>query len=282
MYGYIYETTNLVNGKKYIGKHKSTKFDDGYFGSGIALKKAIKKYGEQNFKVIILEEINSNQKELDLREMYYIKKFNAVKDAKYYNRSYGGENEGWYGVNKALKENGYPLEMKRKRSQLIKGNKHPMYGKHHKEESIQKMIRAKIGKKLTEEQKNKISKSLKGKNSPWYGKHLTEETRRKLSMAQKKRNLSKERNPFYGKHHTKETKEKVSEAHKGKPLSKEHRNKISEALKGHIGFNKGMSAHNKAKICINNGVINKYILKESLSYYLDNGWILGGKSRKNA
>lgn len=34
MYGYIYLTTNLINGKKYIGKHKSLTFDDSYFGSG--------------------------------------------------------------------------------------------------------------------------------------------------------------------------------------------------------------------------------------------------------
>ncbi len=39
MKGYIYETINLINGKKYIGKHKSSKFDNTYFGSGIALKR---------------------------------------------------------------------------------------------------------------------------------------------------------------------------------------------------------------------------------------------------
>lgn len=46
----IYKTTNLVNGKFYIGKHnQSKKSFDGYYGSGSLLKKAIKKYGKNNF-----------------------------------------------------------------------------------------------------------------------------------------------------------------------------------------------------------------------------------------
>ena len=38
MFGYIYETVNLIDGKKYIGKHKSSKFDSKYLGSGTYIK----------------------------------------------------------------------------------------------------------------------------------------------------------------------------------------------------------------------------------------------------
>lgn len=82
MFGYIYETTNLINGNKYIGKHKSSTFDTNYYGSGIGINNALNKYGKENFKVIILEEVHTNQKDLDLRETYWIEYYNAVKDKK--------------------------------------------------------------------------------------------------------------------------------------------------------------------------------------------------------
>ena len=55
MVGCIYLTTNLVNGKKYIGKRQSSVFDVRYKGSGKYLKNAINKYGWDNFSCEVLE-----------------------------------------------------------------------------------------------------------------------------------------------------------------------------------------------------------------------------------
>ncbi len=63
----IYKTTNLVNGKFYVGKSKYN--DPEYLGSGIILKKAILKYGIENFNKEILEQCNSDA-ELNEREKY--------------------------------------------------------------------------------------------------------------------------------------------------------------------------------------------------------------------
>lgn len=49
MYYIFYKTTNLVNGKVYYGVHKTENLNDGYLGSGVAIKAAIKKYGRCEF-----------------------------------------------------------------------------------------------------------------------------------------------------------------------------------------------------------------------------------------
>ena len=78
MYGYIYKTTNLVNGKIYIGQKKSDKFlGNKYLGSGKYLKCAIQHYGEQVFYVSLIAIANTRE-ELDELEKYYIKLFNAT------------------------------------------------------------------------------------------------------------------------------------------------------------------------------------------------------------
>ena len=95
MYGYIYITTNLVNGKRYIGKHKSECFDENYKGSGVYLNSAISKYGWDNFRCELIESFDTRE-ELNIAEKKYIQKYDAVNSCEFYNIALGGEGGDTY------------------------------------------------------------------------------------------------------------------------------------------------------------------------------------------
>ena len=59
MFYTIYKTTNIINNKIYIGKHKTTDPNDDYIGSGKHLWRAITKYGRENFKKEVLFSFNN-------------------------------------------------------------------------------------------------------------------------------------------------------------------------------------------------------------------------------
>jgi hypothetical protein len=84
----IYKTTNLINGKIYIGQ--DTKDNPEYIGSGLLLERAVKKYGKKNFKKEILE-VCRTQKDLDDKEIFWIAKLNSVDKKIGYNISPGGQ-----------------------------------------------------------------------------------------------------------------------------------------------------------------------------------------------
>lgn len=76
-YNYVYITTNLINGKQYVGDHSSDKLNDNYIGSGKIIKSAIKTYGKENFKREILEYFANKQDAFDAQERY-INEFNTL------------------------------------------------------------------------------------------------------------------------------------------------------------------------------------------------------------
>lgn len=121
MKGYIYITTNLINNKQYIGKRVDTEFRHWYFGSGIHLKNAVKKYGKENFKVELLEATDELEK-LNQMEIDYIAKYNAVENNNFYNIHPGGTGFMWGEYSHMKKP-----EYKKLFSQLTKGENNGMY-----------------------------------------------------------------------------------------------------------------------------------------------------------
>jgi hypothetical protein len=66
MFYTVYRTTNLVNGSKYYGCHKTDNPNDDYLGSGKWLLRAIAKYGRENFVKEILAIFDNPQQAFDL------------------------------------------------------------------------------------------------------------------------------------------------------------------------------------------------------------------------
>lgn len=125
-----------------------------------------------------------------------------------------------------------------------RGEKNPMFGKHHTKQTRKRLSDAGKGRIVSEETRKKISESnlgkLQGEKHPMFGKHHTESARKRMSESHPRTPKSEEMRerlsesnrgkhnhrgknnpnygktgdnaPMWGKHHTEETKKKMSEA----------------------------------------------------------------------
>lgn len=180
MYYYVYQITNLINGKIYVGKHKSNKppHENGYYGSGKLIKLAINKYGIDNFKKDILHYCKTGEEMAAKEAEVVTEEFVARSDT--YNMHKGGFG-GFEHINKD------PQKRKEVSALVSKRNKELGLGgtKNWTEVSVEKMKihswsnKIKNGwspnnwaKKNSEEQdiiREKLSNSSKGENNSQFG-----------------------------------------------------------------------------------------------------------------
>lgn len=175
---WLYITTNLINGKKYIGQTTSNR--KSYMGSGYAIMAAFKKYGKENF---IRENIFEGEWELvDLLEQEFIEKYDAVNSPFYYNQKPGGHTGTHSDISRKImsekaKNRKASEESKQKRSASMKGKGNHFYNKHHTQDSIKKIKEKRAQQVITEESNKKRSDKIKSlpkfqcsKCSGWYFK----------------------------------------------------------------------------------------------------------------
>lgn len=263
MFGYIYKTTNLVNGKIYIGK-KRGEFTASYKGSGKYLKNALNKYGKDNFSVEVIEYCENLDSQNE-RERYWIAYYRSL-NTPMYNIADGGDGGDLVSCLSDEDRKKFSDCISRSNKEGRIGNK----GKHLTPEHKRKIGEGNKGKVHSEEWVNKQREAVRGK-TPWnkgltiedervrkYVRkpgvfHHSEESKLKMSRKLKGRKVNiKDKDAWRAN---------LSKSHKGKKLSEAHAERCRQIAIG--------------RIWINNGVNSKMIYPEELSMYEKLGYKKG-------
>ena len=182
----IYKITNNINGKIYIGKHKTPDTNDGYMGSGKILNYAIEKYGETSFTKEILfdldDEESMNNMERDLVDEEFVARLDT------YNIMIGGSG-GFSYVN----ENRLNVDHPNRENSIENLNNHEK-----SRETLNKLLE---DPEYAREFKQKISNANRlyysDHEHPWVGRKHLDETKRKIGEANSKHQKG-EGNSQYG------------------------------------------------------------------------------------
>ncbi|TFJ45150.1 hypothetical protein CKN73_01520 [Carnobacterium divergens] len=269
-YGFIYVTTNNINGKKYLGQKKIDEYGKwrNYLGSGRAFKKALEKYGKENFSREIID-VGYSPEELNELEENYTRKLNCIEDRNYYNLVHGG------GTVAGLKFSEQTIQRFR---ELNSGENNYFYGKKYIGE-----LNPFFGKRHTDESRVKMSLSHLGQE-PWNKNktnNYSEQTLLKMSLAKKGKILSEshklaiakaqsgENHPRYGKHHSEKTKRILREKATGKKISEETKRKMSDAQKARFKNNpNSVKHHTQAVICLTTSEVFKSVKEAAIAYQI--------------
>lgn len=255
----IYQITNLINGKIYIGKNKTKNLLNDYLGSGKLLHLAYKKYGLENFEKKYLYFLTS-ENEMNNKEAEIVNEdFVARNDT--YNMKLGGDGS-WSYINEQRKS--WTDEEKKQYAEKI-SNKVSKYTQSEERRELSRQIR------IT------YNKSLKGKKRPEVSHNITPETRKKLSnhtyQQMKEHPICWIRNIKTGELKCQQKEKDIPEGF----ITVIEYNKIMYEQKrnNYCGLSKETSKRSHNSRWITNGKEDKFLLFDKIDEYLKNGWRFG-------
>ena len=219
----------------YYTYYSYEEWDRGYFGSRgckCLPEEDIKYFGsfkDKTFKPtqkIILKDDYDTREEAYADEIILQEHYKVVENPHFANKAYQNNTKFYY------KED-------------ISGEKHPMYGKKHSDETKEKMSKTRTGRKLSKKHRESIAKSLKGKVRP-------EEVKKKVSDTRKKKKIG------CGKKHSQESKRKRSKLMKGKVYWNNGKINVRSIECPGEGWNRGILVKSrKGMLWWNDGQIQK-------------------------
>jgi hypothetical protein len=290
----IYKITSKVNNKIYVGFHQIEEdrilcaknengsiYEDKYLGSGKIIKRAVAKYGPDNFSQEILGIFDTKEEAEELEKRIVNKEFTL--DDNNYNMALGGNVRIMYGKNCGFYGKHHSEETKQKTSERHTGNKYFSNAKNLQIRNIEtdkifldfvelKKVYPEITKrglinligqgvyeyfdeerqrqalklyslKLTKEEKSKLLSELAKER--FSGKPLTEDHRNKIGQSSKnfiQNNPEKHIERMNKINKNPDKIEKTASKHRGMKRSPETCKRISESIKGHPPTIKGKIA----------------------------------------
>lgn len=293
MFGYIYKTTYLIDGRVYIGKRQKSYFDKYYYGSGKHLINAIKKYGKNNFSVEILEWCE-NKEQLNSREKYWISEYNS-RDCKIgFNIAKGGEG----GIGHKTGEFHHSEDTKKLISSKNKGKSSPIKNKIAiYDKSNDTVIYIKLEEWPLYKNYGWVRFNPKAKQSNYTYMIDLEGNNKQVDNYEVDHYLSlgytlgRNWKPCEGIKQSKDWVDSRVSKTKLKLTNKRHINNGYENkyidkdeldyylslgwVEGEIKNKENLGKHSANRVWINNSNICKFILNEELDDYLNDGWVKG-------
>ena len=151
MHHLVYVTTNVKNGKFYIGKHSTNNVNDGYCGSGVWVRRAKKKKSPLLTRIV---------KVCDTEQSAYSYEYEVIVAAK----------ELWPDLCMNISDGGVGFSCSYPQNR--RGENAPMYGKKHTEETKLHLA--------------EVMSIRSGENHHMYGKKHSYESRKKMSETHRK------------------------------------------------------------------------------------------------